>query len=181
MTCRTSDNLNAADVRALLSYDPNTGIFTWRETGSPAGCTRPDGYVCIGVAGRLYLAHRLAWLWMTGEWPALSVDHINRVKGDDRWVNLRLATAAQNVANSGARRSSGSGIKGVSWCRCTGKWRATITIDGKQRSLGRHELLEDSAAAYQAAAREVHGEFCEQVEAYAAAELGVTFYDFPER
>lgn len=153
--------LDAARLKALLAYDPQQGVFTWLDDGRVAGCGTANGYVVVGIGGRLYLAHRLAWLWMTGAWPAAHVDHRNRAKNDNRWENLREATVPQNLANSGPRASSKSGVKGVSWCRSTGKWRATITIDGKQRSLGRHVKLECAEAAYRAAAIRHFGEFAE--------------------
>lgn len=162
--------LDAERARRLLAYDELTGHFRWVATDCRAGCATTNGYIVIGVDGKLFLAHRLAWLWMTGSWPAVLVDHKNRKKNDNRWDNLREATVSQNVANSGARSTSGSGVKGVSWCSSTKKWRATITVNGKQRSLGRHDELESAAASYARAASGVFGEF-------AATELGVTFYE----
>lgn len=173
MTCQKPEELTAEALRSVLSYDPATGQFHWVKSGRKAGCMRPDGYILIGVDGRLYLAHRLAWLWMKGVWPEVHVDHVNRVKGDNRFSNLREASVPQNMANSAARSTSKTGIKGVSWCASTRKWRATITVGGRQKSLGRHRELESAMAAYQAEARRLHGDF-------AATELGVTFYDLWE-
>lgn len=146
-------------ARALLSYEPLTGLFNWKSTGASTGCLRHDGYLMIGVDNQVYLAHRLAWLMMTGEWPKTSVDHINRKKDDNAWANLRLATAQQNTANTLARQNSKTGIKGVSFCASTSKWRATITIDGKQRSLGRHADIECARLAYQQAAKNAFGRY----------------------
>lgn len=159
MTYLSIDMVTSESVRALLDYDADSGALRWRSSGEMAGCRRHDGYLVVGIDGRLYLGHRLVWLWMTGCWPAGYIDHANRVKGDDRWQNLREATPTQNAANSGARSTSGSGIKGVSWCRATQKWRATINIAGKQRSLGRHDSMADAAKAYSTAARELHGSY----------------------
>lgn len=174
MTCQKPESLTAEDLKAVLSYDAQTGLFHWLRTRRVAGCGRPDGYVIVGLYGRLYLAHRLAWLWMTGKWPEMHVDHINRSKGDNRFANLRQASVPQNLANSGPRTSSKTGIKGVSWCASTQKWRATITVNGRQKSLGRHRELEAAMAAYQAEATRLYGQ-------YAATELGVTFYDLEGR
>lgn len=164
-------------LRQQLDYNPATGEFLWktagkgRGAGEVAGCTSSQtGYVLIGLRGKLYLSHRLAWLHFYGEEPGRYLDHIDRNRANNRITNLRPATHQQNMANSPARSSSGTGIKGVSWCAATRKWRATITVNGKQKSLGRHSLIEDAAKAYAAAAIAEHG-------AYAAAELGVTFYD----
>jgi hypothetical protein len=135
-------------LKELLSYEPASGFFFWSHSGNRAGCADANGYWVIGIDGSIYLAHRLAWLWMTGRWPSAFVDHANRVKSDNRWENLREATAAQNAANTGVRSTNKSGVKGVSWCKATRKWRATIVVGGKQKSLGRHDRIEDAAYAY---------------------------------
>lgn len=166
--------IDAIRARELLSYDGNSGVFTWKKDSAVAGCKTPYGYVLIGVDGALYLAHRLAWLWVTGNWPAVLIDHKNRIRDDNRWDNLREANKAQNAANSLVRSTSKSGIKGVSWCKATRKWRATITVNGKQRSLGRHTRVEAAAEAYRNAELAEFGEF-------AAAHLGVTFVDLADR
>lgn len=163
-------------LREQLDYSPDSGEFTWkvpgkgRGDGAAAGCIAAHGYVLIGLGGRLHLAHRLAWLHFYGVEPGRYLDHIDRNRSNNRIGNLRQATHQQNMANSPPRHTSVSGIKGVSWCAATSKWRATITVDGKQRSLGRHSCIEDAAKAYATAAIAEHG-------AYAATELGVTFYD----
>lgn len=154
-------------LREQLDYNPETGKFFWRISrsgvraiGSEAGCkSSRTGYVLIGVGGRLYLAHRLAWLMATGKWPDRNIDHINRNKSDNRIANLRQADQQQNIANSPARICSKSGVKGVSWCKSTQMWRATITVNGKQRTLGRYAGIEDAAAAYQQEAIRAFGEF----------------------
>lgn len=151
--------LDAEKVRSLLLYNQASGKFLWNASMREAGCPTTNGYTVIGIDGRLYLAHRLAWLVMTDEWPVAHIDHCNRIKDDNRWKNLRAATVAQNIANTGARSNNKVGIKGVSWCKATKKWRATITIGGKQRSLGRHVDLADAAAAYATAAEEQHGAY----------------------
>jgi hypothetical protein len=166
--------VDVARVRELLHYDAEMGVFAWRSDGREAGCVAPTGYVLIGIDGDLYLAHRLAWLYVTGQWPILRIDHIDRQKANNRFANLREATAAQNAANSGPRSTNRSGFKGVSWDKRNRKWRATITVDGRQRSLGRHVRLEDAVSAYATEAKTVHG-------AYACTELGVTFYDLAPR
>ena len=171
MTLRTTD---LGKARQVLRYEPETGDFYWLKSGKKAGCEAPNGYVLIGIDGQLLLAHRVAWAFMTGEWSkAPHLDHINRKRNDNRFANLREASVSQNMANSGARSTSKSGIKGVSWCAATRKWRATIVFGGRQKSLGRHRELESAIAAYQAEARRLHGDF-------AASELGVTFYDLWE-
>lgn len=100
-------DFSADYVRSLLSYDPPTGIFRWLVTrsnaaivGAIAGTPHGDGYVLIGIDGQQYLAHRLAWLYMTGEWPKGKLDHRDRVRNNNIWTNIRAATNAQNSVNS---------------------------------------------------------------------------------
>src|SRR5690348_8622850 len=105
-------------LRECLSYEPRMGDFTWHKSrcrvkvGDMAGTPHPDGYVQINIGGRLYLAHRLVWLHVYGEWPIAYLDHINGVRDDNRLINLRPATHSQNKANSRCRRDSRSGLKG---------------------------------------------------------------------
>lgn len=97
--------LTAERLRELLTYDPETGEFRWRYTrgcrarGQIAGTVTCLGYLTIAIDGRKYKAHRLAWLHVHGEWPYPEIDHINRIKLDNRLVNLRRATRAENNAN----------------------------------------------------------------------------------
>src|SRR5262245_53364654 len=124
---RLDDPLTQEQLRAALHYDPQTGIFTWRwratamqrtntwRAGKPAGCVRPDGYIKIVIDYRPYMAHRLAFLYMTGAWPVGEPDHKNGIPADNRWRNLRPATKSQNNANSKLRSNSTSGHKGIYW------------------------------------------------------------------
>jgi HNH endonuclease len=92
--------LTANRLRKLLNYDPATGVFRWRvgrqhrvNVGDVAGCiVRPKGHRMIGVDGKRYLANRLAWLYMTGKWPKLEINYLNRNASDTRWANLREMT-----------------------------------------------------------------------------------------
>lgn len=160
--------LTAARLRELLSYDPETGVFRWRvyrarnaRAGDVAGRiikAAPDkggGYRSIGIDGSEYLAQRLAWLHMTGEWPPAQVDHENRNRDDNAWRNLRDATRSQNQANRPAQANNTSGFKGVAFHKGAGRWRATL---GK-RHLGLFDSPEQAHAAYAEAARGAFGEF----------------------
>jgi len=159
----------AERVRELLSYDPATGEFRWRvsymkvKAGDVAGCRRYDRdgdfYIMIKVDGRMCCAHQLAWLYMTGEWPSLQVDHKNRVKHDNRWENLRQATDSQNKANRPVRSTSKTGVKGVKLRKQDGVYEANITVNGRPKYLGRFSRLEDAEKAYIEASRRYHGEF----------------------
>ena len=154
-------------VTALLHYEPETGVFRWRETvagrntvaGAVAGCIGKNGYRSIGIDGGKHRANRLAWLWMTGAWPERLVDHENGVKADDRWKNLRHATKAQNNANSRTKSNNRSGFKGVVFRCSMGKWTAQITVGRSHRHLGTFDTPEAAHAAYVAAAEKDHGAF----------------------
>lgn len=150
--------ISAEFVRAYLAYDQNTGVFTWAN-GKKAGWVEPKGYVRICILGKNYQAHRLAWLWMTGNWPCGQIDHINLDKADNRWPNLREATNSQNQANTRAKRVNTSGFKGVYWHRRIGKWHAAISVNGRLKALGYTDTKEEAAALYQKAARKYFGEF----------------------
>lgn len=156
-------------LKELLDYDPETGIFVWRVTrggnskeGWPAGrmgTGKAAGYMRINVDGREYKAHRLAWFYVTEEWPKLQIDHENTIASDNRFDNLRLATGGQNKANSKVYKNSKSGIKGVSWRAGAEKWVAVIYVGRKQRFLGYFDNIGDAAAAYRKAAQEHFGAF----------------------
>jgi hypothetical protein len=158
-------NITAEELRAQLHYDPETGVFTRIANvsrsdliGSVAGTTRPasTGYQTISVNRKRYYAHRLAWLYMTGEWPAV-IDHINGDKTDNRWANLRSVTLKLNVQNiRQARANNATGYLGVYFCKTTGRYRAMLRSGKKQRHLGRFDTPEEAYAAYLAAKREHH-------------------------
>jgi len=143
-------------LKAWLHYDPETGIFTWLKganTGREAG--NLDRYRTIQIGGHRFRASKLAWLYMTGEYPEGIIDHKNRIIGNDSWENLRKATTSQNEANKGPRNALG--VKGVK--REGNKFCAEIRINGHKKYLGLFNTLEEAGAAYTAAAKELYGEF----------------------
>jgi len=109
-------------LKELLEYDPETGVFVWLQTtsnrvkvGSVAGCRRRDGYLLIRLDGKLYLGHRLAWLYVHGEWPANVIDHIDQNKSNNAISNLRDTSMAVNGLNKDKpRRHNTTGFMGVS-------------------------------------------------------------------
>ena len=164
--------ITAERLRELQHYNPDTGIFTWRvrtaksvHVGDVAGYSFRNGYIRMKVDGHYYLAHRLVWLWVTGEWPAGDLDHINGNKADNRWNNIRLATRSQNMANIRAHTDNISGFKGVSWNKALRKWRAHIGVGGKHIYLGGFDTAAKAYAVYCLAARRHHGEFARVYEA----------------
>ena len=131
-------------LREILDYNPETGIFTWRQnrpggvkSGTQAGCIcSTKGYHRISADGNLYLAHRLAFLWMDGYLPENGVDHIDRIKTNNKWKNLREASKVCNARNCGTNKINKSGIVGVYFKKEFKKWCAEITINGKKIHLG---------------------------------------------
>lgn len=160
MSYPTPERLNK-----LLSYDPLTGVVTWKvrrphvSPGDVAGTHNSSGYRQISVDGRFYVAHRIAWAITHGVWPPKQIDHVNGDKDDNRLSNLRLATNSENCWNCRPRTRNTSGFKGVSWVKREGKWAATISAHGKKISLGRFLTREAAHAAYCDASTRLHGEF----------------------
>ena len=162
--------LTAERVRELLSYDPETGIFTRRvrtaqrhQVGDRAdflvtGGSTP-GYHRVSIDSERYQAHRVAWLYVHGEWPGKFIDHINGVRSDNRMANLREATAQLNQENLRAprRKNSASGLLGAQWDEQSGKFRAAIVSSRKRIYLGGFDAPEDAHAAYVTAKRSLHG------------------------
>lgn len=156
-------------LKALWNYDPNTGIFTrLLTTGTKAkkgstACTIESGYVTMIINGNTYRAHRLAWLYCFGEFPVDILDHINGVRDDNRLDNLRECTVQENSYNSKVKSDNTTGYKGVSLDKRSGRYRAYITVDGKQKSLGYHSSAEEASLAYNEAAKLLHSGFYKDI------------------
>ena len=147
------NELTKERVDELLSYDPETGVLTWRvnrgrvRVGAEAGCPDGSGRRLIGIDGRLYKAHRIAWLITHGEFPPEEIDHIDGRPSNNRISNLRAVTSRENGRNLARSRNNVSGITGVYWCKKREKWVAQICIDSKTRHLGRFDSFDDAVAA----------------------------------
>jgi hypothetical protein len=154
-------------LKTLLHYDETTGGFVWLVSpannvpaGSVAGSIhRIQGYRVIRVDGKAERAHRLAWLYVTGENPPEQIDHINGVRSDNRFCNLRPATNGQNQQNSKTQSNNRLRIKGVCRCKKTGRYKAQIGHNGENIFLGRFDTPELAHAAYVAAATKLFGKF----------------------
>jgi len=138
----TEKILTQTRLKELLEYDPNTGIFyriknlqgagfVGDQAGSPA-----QGYLTIMIDGRNYRCHRLAWLYVYGEFPNEFIDHINRIKTDNRIINLRIASKKQNAENVGVQKNNKSGYRGVFWNKQKSKWQSKIKHNGQFIHLG---------------------------------------------
>jgi hypothetical protein len=155
-------------LKAVLDYDPLTGLFIWKPrpirtglgggvdqawnsrcAGKEAGALHSKGYVTIHLGGRAYLAHRLAWFYVTGEWPAEQIDHKNTQRHDNRFENLRPATPRQNQGNRNGTRP----VKGITFRK--GAWLATCA----GVHLGSFRTQSEARAAYAKAATAHFGEF----------------------
>lgn len=155
-------------LKKLLHYDPETGIFTWKErgielfnkanawkrwntsfSGKTAGSEfiiRLKPYRSISIFAKNYYEHTLVFFYMTGRWP-IAIDHINGSGTDNRWENLREASQSENCKNTRKRSNNSSGYMGVSWHSGSGKWRPMIMVNGKNKSLGLYKNIEDAVKA----------------------------------
>jgi hypothetical protein len=169
MRKNTRNDLTFEQVSELLEYDPVTGIFLWKPrpiggsfntqyANKEAGHIMSKGHIFIWLHGKNYYAHRLAWLLVTGSWPINEVDHINGVKSDNSFVNLRESSRGQNEWNKPKNKKNTSGYKGV--CKNDYGWQSQIRIgNGKRIYLGTFDTPEKAYEAYCAAAEKYHKEF----------------------
>jgi len=158
-------------IRSVFDYNPNTGVFKWkirtdvpkewntRRAGKIAGRVQKNGYISIGINKKHFYAHRLAWIYMTGDCPYDDVDHKDRVKSNNKWENLRLGTRTQNFGNKTISPHNTSGYKGVSLFKRDGTWRSQIQVFGKNIHLGYYKTPEEAHKIYMEAAIKYFGEF----------------------
>lgn len=154
--------LTAEELRERLDYDPETGVFTWRVKPRQkkilgyAGHLSKAGYIYISVRKKTYAAHRLAWLHTYGYWPRKEIDHINRVRSDNRIANLREATRAENCANR-KKRPTRYRLNGV--FLVGRRFGARVYVDGIPAYLGVYDTEIEAHAAYTTAVRTAFGAF----------------------
>ena len=150
-------------LKELFIYDPLTGVVTRKvrtssstKIGGVVGSLRRDGYVRAKVDNKSYLLHRLIYFYMTGGWPNV-IDHINGVRKDNMWANLRSCTQQQNMFNRKMSRNNTSGVKGVRWYSQIKKWVVVVVGHKPTSFVGYFDSLEEAAIAAKRVQAEVHG------------------------
>lgn len=159
--------LSFSDAYNALSYDADNGLFKWKikpsmavNAGDEAGWVcRIHGYRKIRLKDRDWHANKIAILLTTGQWPSSEVDHINGIRSDDRLVNLRVASHAENIQNSKTRSDNVSGLKGANFDKRSGRYKATITVNGNRIHLGMFGSAMEAHMAYCEAAKQHFGQF----------------------
>lgn len=152
-------------LKELFNYNADSGIFTRLITTGPSskkgdivGCLTSTGYLGVNINKKTYLLHRLAFVYMNDELPEI-VDHINGIRTDNSWNNLRNVNRSQNGCNVGVRKSSKSGVKGVTWCTRYSKWRVDIGFQGKSYNFGYYADLEMAKQRVIIEREKLHKEF----------------------
>lgn len=147
------------EIIKMYDYDPDTGVLINRLNNRAVGFLCKDGYMSHKPAGgrQTYKLHRLIWFYMKGQWPENTIDHINGIRTDNRWVNLRDVTIAENLQNlRSARSDNASGLLGVDFHKASGKWRSQIKIKGVKKHIGYFDTAIDAHMAYLAKKKEIH-------------------------
>jgi len=161
-----NSEINQDTLKHVLDYDPNTGIFTWKnptcvwvKPGYLAGNILRKGYIKIQINNKTYSAHRLAWLYVHGEWPKSQIDHINGIRSNNSIGNLREASIFENARNRKIPHDNKSGFRGVSKLKDRNKWQAQIGFNRKHIHLGYFDTPEKANQVYEIKAKELFGEF----------------------
>lgn len=166
-------------LRDLIKYEPETGHLIWKPrkpamfncktrsavsvaagwnsrcAGTRITAMSNSGYVKVSIMGEKYLAHRIVWAIQTGEADGFEIDHINGDRTDNRWLNLRKATHAENMRNKAVRSDSSTGVTGVHYSKRDNLYSAEIHSDGRKHRLGSFKGLDDAVAARKAAERKL--------------------------
>lgn len=156
----TKQSLTQEYLKECFDYCPSTGALTWKErpashfkqkrrhlafitrcAGKNAGHINDQGYCFVSICGKRHRAHRLIYMYMTGDMP-VAIDHINHIRNDNRWENLRVVTTGENNRNLSPRKDSESGVPGVRFHKQTGKWR----VRAFDNHYGLYENMEDAIA-----------------------------------
>ena len=160
-----TSTLTAERLRELLHYDPATGIFTRliscasnAQAGAVAGGINSSGYLAMKLGRATYTMHRLAFLYVLGRIPFSEVDHINGIRGDNRWCNLREASRSENQQNRKLNKNNTTGVTGISFYKTEQKWVVRISSGGTPLYIGSFKSLQEAVIA-QAEAKRLHHPF----------------------
>lgn len=154
-----TDRLTHSRLIQALVYEPDTGRFYHRSSGKIAGTYNGEGYRIVSIDGVRYQCARLAWMYVHGFFPQKLIDHVNRIRDDDRIVNLREADRAQNTRNSKVRIDCQSGAKNICYEKNKDLYRVVFTVGGKQKKFGRYRDLEKAKQIAAELRRQIDGEF----------------------
>lgn len=157
-------DITQEELKKLVHYDPETGVFTRRirtsnrvKVGEVMGCSEPKhGYLLGRLHNHLYLMHRLAWMYVYGKFPDDLIDHVNGVPWDNRITNLREASRGGNSQNLIKHKDNSSGYLGVYWSKAANKYVARICVKGKGYHLGCFVCPKQAYAAYRSAKENKH-------------------------
>lgn len=154
--CKTSisniTEITQANLQAVFNYNPDTGALTYKHlskngaAGEDATTIHNEGYRCVSIGKTQYLAHRIIYMYMTGLLPD-QIDHVNHVRNDNTWVNLREVSKRTNSINTSLSKNSSTKVNGVAMHKPTNKYRAYINVDFKQIHLGLFNTIEEATAA----------------------------------
>jgi hypothetical protein len=157
--------LTQEELKDKLIYDQDNGMFIWKSSirkskiNTIAGTGNKKGYIQIAIYSKLYFAHKLAWLYMTGSFPKNDLDHIDGNPQNNAFNNLREATRSQNCMNRKISSLNTTGFKGVSFNKSTGKFIAQLKVNGIYKYLGCFNTAEEASNSYNENARILFGEF----------------------
>ena len=151
--------LTKDELEKIIKYCPETGVFTRLKFGKNVGSVNDKGYLVISVKNKRYRAHRLAWLYMTGNFPIDQIDHINMNRLDNRFINLRECGNKENNCNTKKKSTNTSGFKGVHFNKQCNKWQARSRVNGKRVHIGLYDTAEQAGHAYAKFVKKHHGLF----------------------
>lgn len=148
-----------------MIYNESNGNFYWRtnkskriRAGDLAGYTNEDGYKFIRIDNKLYREHRLAWIYMYGEFSG-EIDHIDNNPSNNKIENLRVCTSSQNKQNMRKRKDNTSGVKGLHWYKAYNKWQVNLTVNGKTKFYGYYSDFFEACCVIHSNRNKIHGEF----------------------
>ena len=166
MNIKYNKELTQDYLKSILNYDENIGILSRKiaktvtvNIGDTVGYLRSDGYLRTSIDGKGYMCHRLAWLYVHGEFPEEYIDHINGNKSDNRICNLREATNKQNQKNRKVQANNKTGYRCVSYHKHNNRYIAAMQIDGKSSYIGSYATPLEASDAYEERAKIQDGEF----------------------